>query len=48
MKGLAITDENLKNQQGVVGNEVKSDRSQPALRRFSLALDAAIRQLELV
>ena len=48
MKNLALTGENLKNQQGVVGNEVKVNVINQALRRIPLARHAGVRQQELV
>ena len=48
MKGLAITQDNLTNQQGVVGNEVQGECPQPALRRLPVAGHAPVRQQELV
>ena len=48
MSGLAVTEDNLKNQQGVVGNEVKGNVHQHALWRISLAGHAAIREHQLV
>ena len=48
MKALAITQANLANQQGVVKNEVRDATHEPAVRRLSLAHDAAGREPELV
>ena len=48
MRGLAVTEENLKNQKGVVGNEVKVNVHQHSLRRLSLARPAAVREHQLV
>ena len=47
LKGLAITQETLTNQQGVVGAGSRQ-RFEPALRRLPLARHAAVRQHELV
>ena len=46
--GLAITQDNLKNQQGVVKNEVQGQCAQPAVRRLPVARPAAVRQHQLV
>ncbi len=48
MKGLAITEENLTNQQGVVSNEVKVNVLNQPYGGFPVALDAAVRKSELV
>ena len=48
MNGLAVTDDNLKNQQGVVGNEVKVNVLNASLRRFPVDRSAHGRELELV
>ena len=48
MKGLAITQDNLTNQQGVVKNEVKVNVLNQPLRRISMAGYATVRQRKLV
>ena len=48
MRGLEITQDNLKNQQDVVKNEVQGQRAEPAVRRVPVARPAAAREHELV
>ena len=48
MRGLAVTKENLTNQQGVVNERGEGERPEPPVRRVPLARPAAGRERELV
>ena len=48
MKGLAINQDNLTNQQGVVKSRGPGQRLEPSLRRLPLARHAAVREHQLV